>query len=162
MTFFPPIVAELGLTATALPVELKWQPGEIDFGSCQNGMPCCKTLLISNDSDTLPLDYKIKLPAHYKADHNKGQIQPIQSCDLTVVFHPRQLGYLKGFLHIEVLGETQNGWGAFDVYKVPLMGKCLSQGNNIAMRESKKRSQKADLSDLASSIRPHDRRVEVK
>ena len=155
-------MAELGLTATALPVELKWQPEEIDFGSCQNGVPYCKTLHISNDSDTLPLDYKIKLPAHYKIDPNKGQIQPIKSCDLTVVFHPKQLGDLKGFLYIEVLGATQNGWGAFDVYKVPLMGKCPSQGNNIAVRESKKRSQKADLSDLASSIRPHDRRVEVK
>ena len=116
-------------------------------------------MIIKNESDVLPLTYKLSVPAHYKIDHNKGHILPEREQSLVVIFQPKQLGDLNGHLLVEILGEQSQGQAVFHRYRVPLMGHCVID-NQRGKRESK--TQNGILDDLAASIRPHDRRVEIK
>ena len=117
-------------------------------------------MTIRNDSDTLPLAYRLSVPAHYKIDHNRGHILPEKEQSVVVIFQPKQLGDLNGYLLLEIMGEQIDGVASvFAVYKVPLMGSCIID-NQRGKRESK--TQKLILDDLAASIRPHDRRAKIK
>lgn len=154
------IVVELGLTATALPIQISLEPSEIQFGKCLEGVLNSQKMTIRNDSDTLPLTYRLSVPAHYKIDHNKGHILPEKEQSLVVIFQPKQLGDLNGYLSLEIIGEHIDGAAlVFAVYRVPMMGSCIIDSQR-GKRESK--TQKLILADLAASIRPHDRKVEIK
>ena len=130
----------------------------MDFGDCLEGVPYCKTLSIVNDSSCLDLAYKIKAPAHFKTD-DKGCLQPQSKKELIIVFRPRQFGNHDGFLTIEIVGESTNGLQPITKYKIPLKGTCIVEGG-ISNKNSK--MQIAQLNDLPSSIKPHDRQIVVR
>jgi hypothetical protein len=150
-------VTELGVTGAALPIKLSWEPKELVFGDSLRGVANCKTISITNQSSSLPLTYHIKLPAHYKTDNCNGSIQPLASRDTTVVFHPKQYGKLDGSLAIEVLGEHETK-EPIAVYRVPMKGTCIidnviDQSNEVQL---------ASVNDLSSSIRPHNKDIDVR
>lgn len=101
--------------------------------------------------------YRIKTPAQFKAD-DKGCLPPQSTQEVIVAFHPRQFGNHDGYLVIEVLGESYDGFKSIEKCKVVLKGTCIIE----SIVGNKSTTQVACLNDLPLSIKPHDRRIDVR
>ncbi len=113
---------------------------------------------MTNGSDTLNANFKIRLPAHYKVNLSKGVLKPGETLPINVIFNPKQFGLLQGTLHIDVYGEGDKE-GPVYVHTVNVTGRGTVNGG--LRRNSHKKRTLANINDLSCSIRPHDQRMEV-
>ena len=151
--------AELGVTATVLPVKISLSPAkQLHFDSCTTGLVQQKELKLTNDSDTLNVNYRIRSPAHYKVNPSKGVLKPDETVAMNVIFHPKQFGHLRGLLHIDVYSDGRDS--PVHTHTVAVTGKGIVNGGLKKNSQMKKRTL-ASVDDLSCSIRPHDQRIEV-
>ena len=156
-------VLEVAVTASAHPVSLSCTPEVgLDFGSTSVGVPHSQHIQLCNNSATLPVSFNCRVPAHYKTSSLQGKIPPNGTTSLEVVFLPHQLGCLDGKLSVDVLGVGRERESVtVDSLAVELRGTGEQSRQQRRGREGKKR-RSAQLDDLATSIRPHDKRVDIK
>ena len=153
------IAAELGVTASAIPVQLECHPNKLTFGACPVGDSESRPLLFLNASDSLPLHFHCQLPAHFKTSITRGQIDPGRGLELKVSFQPRQLGPLNGRLSVSVTAPTKKGTTPIHTTFIDL---SAVGANPLVMKMKKKKTLLAKLDDLSQSIRPADRTVDVR
>lgn len=150
---------EIAVAASAHPVNLSYTPQEgLQFGSAEVNQSCSKQLTLTNKSDCLSISFNCHVPAHFKLSSPRGKIPPGKSILLEVIFLPHQLGCLDGKLVLDVLGiGKENESVVVDTVIIPLRGEGERR---YAGKERRRKS--AQVDDLAASIRPHDRRVEIR
>ena len=152
---------ELGVTVSALPVDISSTPSkQLHFGPSSTGLPHYKQFILYNNSDTLPINYIIRIPAHYKIQPNKGNLSPGAKEEFNVVFHPKQFGGLNGSLIVDVLGKFGEKKEVIYSHSVSLVGSGIVAESVCKRKETK--TNEATLNDLSCSIRPHDKRVIVR
>ena len=153
---------EVAVSASAHPISLSCTPDEgLDFGSTPVGLPHSQHVQLCNNSDTLPVSFNCRVPAHYKVSSLQGKIPPNGVSTLEVVFQPHQMGCLDGKLSVDVLGIGREGQSVvMDTLAVPLRGTGEQNLQQRGRRGRRRRS--AQLDDLATSVRPHDKRVDLR
>ena len=153
------VAVELGVTASAVPVQLECRPSKLVFGACPVGDSAFQSLQFLNTSDSLPLQFHCQLPAHFKMSVPRGQIDPRQSLELEVAFQPRQLGTLSGKLSVSVTAPTREGMMSIHTTSIDL---SAIGANPLVAKTRKKKTILAKFDDLSQSIRPSDRTLDVR
>ena len=153
------VAVELGVTASAVPVQLECRPSKLTFGACPVGDSAFQSLQFLNTSNNLPLRFNCQLPAHFKMSVASGQINPGQSLELEVAFQPRQLGPLSGKLSVSVTAPTREGTMPIHSTSIDLLAVGA---NPLVAKTRKKKTVLAKLDDLSQSIRPSDRTLDVR
>ena len=153
------IAVEIGVTASAIPVQLECRPKKLTFGACPVGHSVLQSLQLVNTSDSLPLQFHCQLPAHFKMSVARGHINPGQSLELEVAFQPRQLGPLSGKLSVGVTTQTRDGPMTIHSTSIDL---SATGATPMVTKTRKKKTILAKLDDLSQSIRPADRTLDVR
>ncbi len=83
---------ELAITGTALPVLLRIEPNQMDFGDCEQGQKKEITAVVYNESDLKSVKFKFPKVANYVVQPASGRIGPKSSRNITVSFVPHQIG----------------------------------------------------------------------
>ena len=148
-------VLEVAVTASAHPVTLSFIPETgLQFSPTPINHSQSQQLTLTNNSDTLPISFKCRVPAHYKVSQKHGKIPPQKSVSVEVTFLPHQMGCLDGKLCVDVLERESV---VVETVMVPLRG--TGEKNVMEQTKEEKRKRSAQVNDLAASIRPHDSRV---
>ena len=151
------IGTELGITATVVPVSVSSSPPkQLMFGSCATGLVEHNELKLTNNSNDLSAIFKIRCPAHFKANPCKGVIKRGETELITVIFHPKQFGKFHSRLHVDVYSGEDTP--PVHTHTLSVVGTGTASGG---LRSDTKKRQFASVNDLSCSIRPHDKRVEV-
>ena len=101
---------EVAVTASAHPVSLSFVPeAGLQFSPGPINHAHTQQLTLTNNSDTLPITFNCRVPAHYKVSLRHGKIPPQKSASVEVTFLPHQMGCLvvDGKLCVDVL-EREN------------------------------------------------------
>lgn len=83
---------EIAITGTALPVLLKPQKKEIDFGKVQIGQKKEITTTLSNESELKDVKFKFEKVANFTVNPASGRIAPRSSKQVLISFIPHQVG----------------------------------------------------------------------
>ena len=154
---------EVAVSATVLPVELNILPKNcLTFGSCVIGKHVKQKCSIQNASKSLPVHYVVKPIAHYKISHHKGKISPGAKQDVEIVFMPRQMGTLNSQFCINVIATNPSNAKPEDKVIYSTYLKLIGVGVSVTKEKSSKPLLYTLSSDRAASIRPHDRRQQIK
>ena len=151
---------EVAVTASAHPVSLSFVPeAGLQFSPGPINHAHTQQLTLTNNSDTLPITFNCRVPAHYKVSLRHGKIPPQKSASVEVTFLPHQMGCLDGKLCVDVLGRENV---VVETVMVPLRGTGEKSTVEQQGKEAEKRKRSAQVNDLAASIRPHDSRVSLR
>ena len=153
---------EVAVTASAHPVSLSFVPeAGLQFNPAPINHAHTQQFTLSNNSDTLPITFNCRVPAHYKVSLRHGKIPPQKSASVEVTFLPHQMGCLvvDGKLCVDVL-ERENV--VVETVMVPLRGTGEKSTVEQQGKEAEKRKRSAQVNDLAASTRPHDSRVSLR
>ena len=153
---------EVAVTASAHPVSLSFVPeAGLQFSPGPINHAHTQQLTLTNNSDTLPITFNCRVPAHYKVSLRHGKIPPQKSASVEVTFLPHQMGCLvvDGKLCVDVL-ERENV--VVETVIVPLRGTGEKSTVEQQGKEAEKRKRSAQVNDLAASTRPHDSRVSLR
>lgn len=123
---------EVAITGTALPVLLRSNPQDLNFGSCYIGNKKDILVTLSNDSDLKDVKFKFNKVANFVVQPASGRIRPRSNRDVVVSFIPHQPGVFSYTLNCEVIdkiADRQNPLMVFDkkidVIKLKLTSEAI-------------------------------------
>ncbi|KAK0148390.1 Cilia- and flagella-associated protein 47 [Merluccius polli] len=103
---------ELAVTGAGLPVRLLPEPGaSFRFLGCARGQRSDLLCLLRNLCSQLPVHFRFRKVAQFRAEPASGLVAPGQCQDVVLSFAPRQLGSFRGVrLKVDVLGHVTDPW----------------------------------------------------
>lgn len=124
---------EIAITGTALPILLRIEPDEMDFGSCIIGQKKEIKAVICNDSELKDIRFRFKKVANYTVSPACGRIPPMSSRNVLVTFLPHQMGTFNYKLNCQVIdkvADTNNPLHEYDKgirdFPISLHGNALA------------------------------------
>ena len=82
----------MAVTGTALPILLKAEQSEIDFGSCPIGQKLDYETILRNESELKDLRFKFEKIANFTVNPASGRIGPRSKQKVVISFIPHQVG----------------------------------------------------------------------
>ena len=93
---------EVAITGTALPILLKSEQTEIDFGSCPIGQKIEIETVLRNDSELKDFRFKFEKIANFTVNPASGRIGPRSKRKVVISFIPHQVGMFNYTLNCNV------------------------------------------------------------
>ncbi|CAL8289677.1 unnamed protein product [Lota lota] len=102
---------ELAVTGTGLPVCLLPKPGaDFRFLGCAQGQRSDLLCLLWNLCPQLPVHFRFRKVAQFRAEPASGVVAPGQCQDVVLSFAPHQLGSFRVRQKVDVLGHVTDPW----------------------------------------------------
>lgn len=107
---------EIAITGTALPILLRIEPDQMDFGGCIIGQKKEIQAVICNDSDIKDIRFRFKKVANYTVSPACGRIPPMSSRNVLVSFLPHQMGTFNYKLNCQVIDKVADNKNPLNEY----------------------------------------------
>ncbi|CAF0834043.1 unnamed protein product [Brachionus calyciflorus] len=125
--------SEVAITGTALPILLRIDPDQMDFGHCPIGQRKQIPATIYNDSELKDIRFRFKKVANYTVSPACGRIPPRSTRNILVTFIPHQMGIFNYKLNCEVvdkLADSNNPLHEYDKgirdFPIELSGEAVA------------------------------------
>lgn len=110
---------DVQLFGKALPTQVRLSESSFRFPDCPVNDHCDVLFSFTNESSELPVAFALSRVAHFRCSPNKGTLPPKAQQNITLTFHPNQLGAFRAVMNLAINGGSK-------VFPITVMGCATS------------------------------------